>query len=54
MQIRIGILNQLRPAAIWEIVRRFADAMRALGADVDQDAIDTVLDRHYAPAVAAQ
>ncbi len=54
VQIRIGILNQLRPAAIWEIVRRFADAMRALGADVDQDAIDTVLDRHYAPAVAAQ
>jgi aspartate aminotransferase-like enzyme len=54
VQIRIGILNQLRPAAIWDIVNRFADAMRVLGTDVDQAAIDEVLDRHYAPAIAAQ
>ncbi|WP_136659503.1 aminotransferase class V-fold PLP-dependent enzyme [Nitratireductor sp. XY-223] len=54
VQIRIGILNQLRPSAIWEIVGRFADAMRALGADVDQAAVDAILDQHYAPAVAAQ
>ncbi|MEX3011452.1 aminotransferase class V-fold PLP-dependent enzyme [Hoeflea sp. TYP-13] len=54
VQIRIGILNQLRPSAIWEIVRRFADAMRALGADVDQAAVDAILDKHYATAVAAQ
>ena len=42
VQIRIGILNQLlNPPPITEIVtRRFADAMRALGADVDQAAIE--------------
>lgn len=54
VQVRIGILNQLRPTAIREIVRRFADAMRALGAEVDQTAIDAILDKHYVQAIAAQ
>ncbi len=54
VQVRIGILNQLNPTAIREIVRRFADAMRALGAEVDHAAIDGILDKHYAPAIAAQ
>jgi alanine-glyoxylate transaminase/serine-glyoxylate transaminase/serine-pyruvate transaminase len=35
VQVRIGILNQLSEAAITEIVRRFAAAMNAMGADVD-------------------
>ena len=54
VQIRIGILNLLSPAAITDIVNRFADAMRAMGAEVDQDAVDAVLERHYASAVAAE
>ena len=54
VQVRIGILNQLNATAIREIVRRFGDAMRAMGADVDQTAIDDVLDSHFIPAIAAQ
>jgi len=54
VQIRIGILNQLNPTAIRDITNRFADAMRALGANVDQPAVNAVLDKHYPPAVAAQ
>ena len=54
VQIRIGILNQLSPSAITEIVTRFADAMRVLGADVDQAKIETVLNSHYLRAVAAE
>lgn len=54
VQIRIGILNQLSSTAITEIVTRFADAMRALGADVDQAKIGAVLDGHYLRAVAAE
>ena len=47
VQIRIGILNLLTPEAIGDIVGRFADAMRELGAEVDADAVDEVLARHY-------
>lgn len=54
VQIRIGLLNQLNPVAIRDIVCRFADAMRALGAHVDGAAIDTLLNEHYASAIAAQ
>ena len=54
IQIRIGILNQLRAGAIQDIANRFADAMRALGATVDQTAVDAVFAKHYAPAAAAQ
>jgi aspartate aminotransferase-like enzyme len=38
-QVRIGILNQLTPAAITDIVGRFADAMIEIGAAVDKDKI---------------
>ena len=38
-QIRIGILNQLTPEAINDIVGRFADAMIKLGVEVDKQAI---------------
>ena len=54
VQVRIGILNQLTPAAITEIVNRFADAIRALGGQVDQSAVEAVLDRHYPSPIAAE
>ncbi|MCP3970739.1 MAG: alanine--glyoxylate aminotransferase family protein [Rhodobacteraceae bacterium] len=54
VQVRIGILNLLTPAAITDIVNRFAQAMRGLGAKVDQSAIDAVLARHYRSAIAAE
>ena len=54
VQVRIGILNQLTPEAIRDITNRFAEAMRKLGSNVDQAAVDAVLDKHYPPAVAAQ
>jgi len=38
-QIRIGILNQLTPEAINDIVGRFADAMLKLGIDLDKNRI---------------
>ncbi len=38
-QVRIGILNQLTPSAINDIVGRFADAMLEMGADVDKQRI---------------
>ncbi|MCB2128132.1 MAG: alanine--glyoxylate aminotransferase family protein [Rhodobacteraceae bacterium] len=53
VQIRIGILNQLSPRAIGDIVQRFAAAMNAMGGDVDVGAVQQVLDRHYRAAVAA-
>ncbi len=54
VQVRIGILNQLTPTAITEIVNRFAEAMRHFGAEVDQSALDALLDGHYRTAVAAE
>ena len=54
MQVRIGILNLLNQAAITDIVNRFADAMRALGADVNQAKVDAVLNAHYGTALAAE
>lgn len=54
VQVRIGILNLLNEAAITDIVNRFADAMRSMGADVDQDKIDDVLRGHYGTAIAAE
>ena len=48
VQIRIGILNLLSEAHVTEIVNRFADAMRELGGNVDQDEIDALLKKHYA------
>lgn len=54
VQVRIGILNQLTPAAITEIVYRFADAIRDLGGTVDQNAVEAVLNRYYANSIAAE
>ncbi len=47
-QIRIGILNQLTPEAINDIVGRFADAMIKLGVDVDKGAILDELNTYLA------
>jgi len=47
-QIRIGILNLLTVADITNIINRFANAIRELGGNVDQDAIDSMLEEYYA------
>ncbi|WP_127115953.1 alanine--glyoxylate aminotransferase family protein [Shimia sediminis] len=54
VQVRIGILNQLTPTAIREIVRRFGDALKVLGAELDDAEIQSILDKHYVQAIAAQ
>ncbi|MEO0918812.1 MAG: aminotransferase [Pseudomonadota bacterium] len=54
VQVRIGILNLLNETAITDIVNRFANAMRSMGADVDQGKIDDVLRGHYGTAIAAE
>ncbi|WP_299672041.1 aminotransferase class V-fold PLP-dependent enzyme [uncultured Roseobacter sp.] len=54
VQVRIGILNLLSEAAISDIVQRFGAALRDLGGEVNQDHIDTVLQRHYGRALAAE
>ncbi|MEM8878646.1 MAG: aminotransferase [Pseudomonadota bacterium] len=54
VQIRIGILNQLTPMAISDIVNRFADAVREIGGEVNQNHIDEILGRHYPSAIAAE
>ncbi len=54
VQVRIGILNQLSETAIAEIVRRFAVALKDMGASVD---LDTTMDRlaqAYKTPMAAQ
>lgn len=53
VQVRIGILNQLNREAVSQIVRLFAQALRELGADVDQDAIEALLDSRYGTSIAA-
>jgi aspartate aminotransferase-like enzyme len=50
VQVRIGILNQLSPEQITEIVSRFADAMLAMGAEVDKAAVLNQLKSYYAKA----
>ncbi|WP_371168998.1 aminotransferase [Aliiroseovarius sp. 2305UL8-7] len=54
VQVRIGILNQLDRGAIRKITLLFADAIRALGGNVDQDAVDAVLDSRYGTSIAAE
>ncbi len=49
-QVRIGILNQLSSEQITEIVSRFADAMLAMGAEFDKQAIVNQLKSYYAKA----
>jgi aspartate aminotransferase-like enzyme len=50
VQIRIGILNQLSPEQIEEIVSRFADAMLAMGAEFDKQQVMNQLKSYYAKA----
>ena len=50
VQVRIGILNQLSPEQINEIVSRFADAMLAMGAEFDKQKVMNQLKSYYAKA----
>jgi aspartate aminotransferase-like enzyme len=50
VQIRIGILNQLSPEQISEIVSRFADAMLQMGATFDKQQVMSGLNTYYAKA----
>jgi len=50
VQVRIGILNQLSPEQITEIVSRFADAMLAMGAEFDKQQVMNQLKSYYAKA----
>ena len=50
VRIRIGILNQLSPAQIGEIVSRFAGAMLAMGAEFDSQKAMSGLKSYYAKA----
>ena len=50
VQVRIGILNQLSPAQITEIVSRFADAMLGMGAEFDKAKVMNGLKSYYAKA----
>ena len=50
MQVRIGILNQLSPEQIAEIVGRFADAMLGMGAEFDKQKVMGGLKTYYAAA----
>jgi aspartate aminotransferase-like enzyme len=50
VQVRIGILNQLTPEAIAEIVSRFADALLEMGTEFDKQAVMQGLKSYYAKA----
>jgi alanine-glyoxylate transaminase / serine-glyoxylate transaminase / serine-pyruvate transaminase len=50
IQVRIGILNQLSPEQITEIVSRFADAMLAMGSEFDKQQVMNGLKSYYAKA----
>ncbi|MEO1796760.1 MAG: aminotransferase, partial [Pseudomonadota bacterium] len=54
VQVRIGILNLLNEAAITDIVTRFGQAIRDLGGDFDEQAVEAALDTHYRAQVAAE
>lgn len=54
VQVRIGILNLLTPAAITDIVTRFGAALTDMGAKIDMPAVMAELDRHLTPAMAAE
>jgi aspartate aminotransferase-like enzyme len=54
VQVRIGILNLLNEAAIRDIVSRFGQAMRDLGANFEQTQVDAAMKSHYNQAVAAE
>ena len=50
IQVRIGILNQLSPEQITEIVSRFAGAMLDMGAEFDKQQVMNGLKSYYAKA----
>ena len=54
VQVRIGILNLLNERAISDIVMRFADAIEALGGQVNRDEVRTALNGYYSQAMAAE
>ena len=54
VQVRIGILNQLKTASIADIVARFAEAMIELGAEIDLDTVRARVENSYAAALAAE
>lgn len=53
VQVRIGILNQLNREAVSRIVRLFAEALVELGGEVDQEAIEALLESRYGTSIAA-
>lgn len=46
VQVRIGILNQLSPAAVTEIATRFGQALLEMGAEFDLTRVIGLLERH--------
>ncbi|MFK7875536.1 MAG: aminotransferase class V-fold PLP-dependent enzyme [Paracoccaceae bacterium] len=54
VQVRIGILNLLNETAIRDIVARFGAALRDMGAEFEQAAVDSALDDTYRRAMAAE
>ena len=52
--MRIGILNLLNERAISDIVMRFADAIEALGGQVNRDEVRNALNGYYSQAMAAE
>lgn len=54
VQVRIGILNQLTPEAVTDIVTRFADAIERMGGTPDRHAVREVLSTRYAQTLAAE
>jgi hypothetical protein len=54
VQVRIGILNLLTRDSVTEIVNRFAQAIRDLGGNVDEDLVHETLTTSYERAVAAE
>jgi aspartate aminotransferase-like enzyme len=54
VQVRIGILNLLTRESVTEIVNRFAQAIRDLGGNVDEAAVNEALTTSYDRAVAAE
>jgi len=47
VQVRIGILNLLKPESIKEIVSQFADGIIEMGADVDKDKVLKDLESYF-------
>lgn len=54
VQVRIGILNLLSRAHITDITSRFADAIDAMGGQVDRAAVEAALEENYSRAMAAE